>query len=63
MSEKKTSKAQRQASRNWEAKNRDQVRKQSYLRTARMYVKNYADNEDMQDLLYLYGKYNPNSNK
>lgn len=57
----KTSKAQRKASRKWEERNREQARKQSYLRTARLYFRTYADDEDVAELLEIYKKENPNS--
>lgn len=59
----KTSKAQRKASRNWEERNREQARKLSYLRTARLYFRTYADNEDVAELLDIYKKENPNARK
>lgn len=50
----KTSNAQIRASRNYEDRNREQTRINSYKRTARLFVKNYATNEDMQELIKIY---------
>ena len=50
----KTSQAQIKATRNYEARNREQTRINSYKRTARLFVKNYATNEDMQELIKIY---------
>lgn len=50
----KTSRAQIKASRNYEARNREQTRINGYKRTARLFVKNYATNEDMQELIKIY---------
>ena len=50
----KTSNAQIRASRNYEDRNRERTRINSYKRTARLFVKNYATNEDMQELIKIY---------
>lgn len=50
----KTSNAQIRASRNYEGRNRERTRINSYKRTARLFVKNYATNEDMQELIKIY---------
>lgn len=51
---KKTSQAQIKATRNYEARNREQTRISSYKRTARLFVKTYASEEDMQELNKIY---------
>nr|DAR92644.1 MAG TPA: hypothetical protein [Caudoviricetes sp.]DAS55863.1 MAG TPA: hypothetical protein [Caudoviricetes sp.]DAX98152.1 MAG TPA: hypothetical protein [Caudoviricetes sp.] len=50
----KTSNAQIRASRNYEDRNRERTRINSYKRTARLFVKTYATNEDMQELIKIY---------
>nr|DAM59939.1 MAG TPA: hypothetical protein [Caudoviricetes sp.] len=50
----KTSQAQIKATRNYEARNREQTRINSYKRTARLFVKTYASEEDMQELIRIY---------
>lgn len=50
----KTSQAQIKATRNYEARNREQTRISSYKRTARLFVKTYASEEDMQELNKIY---------
>lgn len=50
----KTSNAQIRASRNYEDRNRERTRINSYKRTTRLFVKNYATNEDMQELNKIY---------
>lgn len=46
----KTSEAQKRASRAWEQKNRKKATVQGYLRTARSYIRNHAQEEDLQEL-------------
>ena len=50
----KTSQAQIKATRNYEARNREQTRINSYKRTARLFVKTYASEEDIQELNKIY---------
>lgn len=61
MTNNKTSQAQLNATRRWEENNRKHARKKSYLRTARVYVRSYADDDDIDELLEIYKKENPNS--
>lgn len=49
----KTSEAQKQASRNWEKKNRKKTTIQSYKRTAKMFIRNHAGQEDLNELKEL----------
>lgn len=46
----KTSDAQIKASRKWEEKNKEKARAQSYKRTARKFIKNHAQIEDLDEL-------------
>ena len=52
----KTSQAQIKATRNYEARNREQTRISSYKRTARLFVKTYATEEDMKELIKIYSQ-------
>lgn len=49
MTEKKTSEAQIRASRNWENKNRKKTTIQSYKRSGRLFIREYATEEDLQE--------------
>lgn len=63
MTEGKASEAQRRATKKWEKNNPERVK---YLRcrtTARTFVRHYADEEDLQELIEIYKKENPNSKK
>ena len=51
---KKVSEAQIRATRNYEKRNREQTRINSYKRTARLFVKTYATDEDMEELIKIY---------
>lgn len=53
MSEKKTSEAQLKASRKWEEKNRKKATIASYKRTARSFIRNHAELEDLEELKEL----------
>lgn len=46
----KTSEAQKKASRNWEKKNPEQAKVGSYRRSARLFIRSYAQEEDLQEL-------------
>ena len=50
----RTSQAQIKASRNYEKRNKEKTRINSYKRTARLSVKTYATDEDMKELLKIY---------
>ena len=57
----KTSEAQRRATRNWEKRNPERKR---YLRSrsnARTFVRHWAVDEDVAELLEIYKNENPNS--
>lgn len=53
MADKKTSDAQIKASRNWEKKNRRKATIASYRRTARSFIRNHAQQEDIEELRTL----------
>lgn len=52
----KVSEAQKRASRKYEERNREKTRINSYRRTARLFVKSYATEEDMQELIKIYNE-------
>ena len=52
----KVSDAQKKASRKYEELNREQTRINNYRRTARLFVKSYATEEDMQELIKIYNE-------
>ena len=52
----KVSEAQKRASRKYEERNREQTRINSYRRTARLFVKSYATEDDMQELINIYNE-------
>lgn len=52
----KVSDAQKKASRKYEELNREQTRINNYRRTARLFVKSYANEEDMQELIKIYNE-------
>lgn len=54
----KVSEAQKKASRKYENLNREQTRINNYRRTARLFVKSYANEEDMAELIKIYKKNN-----
>lgn len=50
----KTTDSQIKASRNWEKKNRKKATVDSYRRTAKLYIKDYATKEDMQEFNKIF---------
>ena len=52
----KVSEAQKKASRKYEELNREKTRINNYRRTARLFVKSYATEEDMQELIRIYNE-------
>ena len=52
----KVSEAQKKASRKYEERNREKTRINNYRRTARLFVKSYATEEDMQELIKIYSE-------
>lgn len=52
----KVSDAQKRASRKYEERNREKTRINNYRRTARLFVKSYATEEDMQELIKIYSE-------
>ena len=52
----KVSEAQKKASRKYEELNREQTRINNYRRAARLFVKSYANEEDMQELIKIYSE-------
>lgn len=56
-----TPRSQIEAIRRWEDKNRLHVRKKNYQRSARLFVRTYADKDDMDELNEIFSNENPNS--
>ena len=52
----RVSEAQKNASRKYEERNREKTRISNYRRTARLFVKSYATEEDMQELIKIYNE-------
>ena len=52
----KTSEAQIRATRKWESKNRKKTTIQSYKRSGRLFIREYASEEDLQELEELIAK-------
>jgi putative phage-associated protein len=52
----RVSEAQKNASRKYEERNREKTRVNNYRRTARLFVKSYATEEDMQELIKIYNE-------
>lgn len=50
----KSTNSQIKASRNWEKKNRKKATVDSYRRTAKLYIKDYATEEDMKEFNKIF---------
>ena len=50
----KSTNSQIKASRNWEKKNRKKATVDSYRRTAKLYIKDYATKKDMQEFNKIF---------
>lgn len=50
----KSTNSQIKASRNWEKKNRKKATIDSYRRTAKLYIKDYATEEDMKEFNKIF---------
>ena len=61
--ENKTSDAQVKASRKWEEKNPDRKRYIRYRSNARTFVRHWADEEDLKELIDIFWDENPNAEK
>ena len=57
----RVSKAQRRATKKWEEKNPERKRYLRYRTTARTFVRHWATDADVADLLEIYKNENPNS--
>ena len=58
----KTSEAQRRATKNWEKNNPERKRYLRYRSNARTFVRHWAVDEDVEELLEIYKKENSNAN-
>ena len=63
MTENKTSKAQIKANRNWEKNNPERAKYIRNRSVARTFVRHWAVDEDMEELLEIYRRENPNGKK
>ena len=52
----KVSEDQKKASRAYENRNKDKTRINTYRRTVRLFVKSYATEEDMRELIKIYNE-------
>ena len=59
----KVSEAQKKASRAYENRNREKTRINNYRRTARLFVRTYASEEDMRELIKIYNENNKLENE
>lgn len=50
----KTSDAQKKASRAWEARNPEKAKVDRYRRTARLFIRNYATESDMEEFRAIF---------
>ena len=63
MTEGKVSEAQRRAIKKWEEKNPERKRYLRYRTTARTFVRHWAVDADVAELLEIYKNENPNARK
>ena len=61
--ENKTSRPQLNATRRWEDRNHLHTRKKNYQKSARLFVRTYADKDDMNELNEIYKRENPHARK
>ena len=54
MTKKKTSEAQRRATKKWEEKNPERTRYLRYRTTARTFVRHWANDEDLKELIGIF---------
>lgn len=50
----KKTEAQIRATRAWESRNKEKTKIDSYRRTARLFIRNYATKEDMEEFLAIF---------
>lgn len=63
MARDKTSEAQKRASRAYEKRNPEKTKIDNYKRSARTFFRHYATKDDIDELVDIYKKENPNYNK
>ncbi|WP_296113169.1 hypothetical protein [uncultured Anaerococcus sp.] len=63
MTEKKTSDAQVKASRRWEKNNPERAKYIRNRSVAKTFVRHWANDDDIEELLEIYKNENPNSKK
>lgn len=52
---KKTSEAQIKATRAWESRNKEKNKIDNYRRMARLFIRKYATEEDIKELIIIFG--------
>lgn len=63
MTERRASDAQKRATKRWEERNPDKKRYLRHRSNARTFVRHWADDEDIAELLEIYKRENPNARK
>jgi len=63
LTDSKVSEAQRRATKKWEEQNPEQKRYLRYRSNARTFVRHWAVDEDVAELLEIYKNENPNAEK
>ena len=63
MTDSKVSEAQRRATKKWEERNPDKKRYLRHRSNARTFVRHWAVDEDVEELLEIYKNENPNARK
>ena len=61
MTEGKVSEAQRRATKKWEEKNPERTRYLRYRTTARTFVRHWANDEDLKELIGIFENENENT--
>lgn len=63
MTKLKTTEAQRRASRNYEKRNPEKTKIDNYKRSARTFFRHYATSDDIDELIDIFERENPNFKK
>lgn len=56
----KVSEAQKRAVKKYNEKNKEKIRRESYKRTAKSFVRNHATNDEMKELIKIFKTENKN---
>ena len=63
MADLKTTEAQRRASRNYDKRNPEKTKVENYRRSARTFFRHHATQDDIDDLIDIFKRENPNGEK